>query len=81
MKSRADLAPLDLVIALIETSLSAFEQFHALTMALKVAPSLDRPHRSQLREAIERARRTHLVPDTDRYALSERILAAMSDRG
>jgi hypothetical protein len=81
MKSRPELATLDNLIAVIDTSLSAFEQFHALTMALELAPSLDRPRRSQLREAIERARLTHVVPDTDRYALSERILAAMADRG
>jgi hypothetical protein len=81
MKSRTDLVTLDALIALIDTSLSAFEQFHALSMALEIAATLDASHRSRLREAIERARLTHVLPDTDRYALSERILAVLSARG
>jgi hypothetical protein len=81
MKSRPDLVTLDALITLIDTSLSAFEQFHALGMALDVAPRLDARQRSRLREAIERARLHHVLPDTDRYLLSERIMTVLSARG
>jgi len=81
MKSRADLAPLDLVLALIETSLSAFEQFHALNLALDAAPTLDATQRAQVRAAIERERLRHILPDTDRFTLSEHILRALQESG
>jgi hypothetical protein len=36
---------------------------------------------ARLREAIERARLHHVLPDTDRYAISERSMTVLSAPG
>jgi hypothetical protein len=71
------------VQSVIEGSISAFEQYHALRIALQLAPRLNADERASLRSAIERERKRYILADTDRYALSERILEALSaaDRG
>jgi hypothetical protein len=60
--------------------LSAFEQYHALRAAQGMLPALDAEHRRRLAAAIQSQREEggHIRPGTDRWALSERILASTS---
>jgi hypothetical protein len=74
MESQASLASLDRVIRLMSSSLSAFEQYHALVVALALAAHLDPADRARLGAAVERERMRYITPNTDRYALSEAIL-------
>ena len=74
MESRPPLASLNRVIQMMSNSLSAFEQYHTLLVALALAADLDLADRARLREAIKLERKRYITPGTDRHSLSEVIL-------
>lgn len=77
MQGNPDSRDLGVVLDGIRSSRSAFEQFHSLSLADEMVAELDEDGRRELARAIEAARRRHLVPGTDRWPLSERILAKL----
>jgi hypothetical protein len=77
MESQPSLASVDRVIHLMSSSLSAFEQYHTLRVALVLAPDLRTDDCARLRAAIERERTRYIAPNTDRYRLTKKILEAL----
>mgnify|MGYP003289556364 CR=1 FL=1 len=71
---------LDVAVQAITGALSAFEQYHALRAAQGMLPALDTQHRRRLAAAIQSQREEGgpIRAGTDRWALSERILASIS---
>jgi hypothetical protein len=77
MQGDPSVRDVDVALAGIRESRSAFEQYHALRLAQGMLPSLDARQRQDLAGAIaeQRGRGGHIAPGTDRWYLSERILA------
>jgi hypothetical protein len=78
MQSFSSFATVDRVIRLISSSLSAFEQYHALAVGLKLAPGLSALDGARLREAILLERSRYITQGTDRFQLTVQILDALS---
>jgi len=69
----------------IRRSKSAFEQYHGLRVAEEMLPSLNTEQKRQLVEVVEHQRsgepETWIEKGTDRWYISERILAAVEQKG
>jgi hypothetical protein len=65
----------------VEDSRSAFEQYHALRALERMVADLNQDQRAQLAAALEDQRsggeRKYITPDSDRWPLSSRLLAAI----
>jgi hypothetical protein len=73
MESEPRLAQFDLITFLIENSLSAFEQGHALKVASQFVGGLSATEREQLLAVLARERKRHITPGSDREALARKI--------
>jgi hypothetical protein len=78
MESQSALASLDIVVDMIENSLSAFEQYRALKVAMRMVPTLSAKERDCLRVVLEQQRHRYITAGSDRYALSLDIERAMN---
>lgn len=81
MESRPALASLDVVAPLIETSVSAFEQYRALHVALRLVSALAAADRARLRSVLVRERERYIIAGSDRYDLSVEIENAIDAAG
>ncbi|WP_203924117.1 hypothetical protein [Rugosimonospora africana] len=79
MQARPELWDVDAAFAAIEDPRSAFEQFHAMLLALHLIESLDPARRRQLAGIIRRVRGQRFGEDEDRWQLSEEILQRLED--
>lgn len=72
-----------IVLQGISSSMSAHEQYHALRAAEAMLPKLKADQKSQLAEALRDQRSKgegrHITPESDRWAVSERILEELED--
>jgi hypothetical protein len=77
MQEDPDVRDFELVVQGISNSRSAFEQYHALLLAQKMLADLNEAQQHELGNVIEKERRPggYIVPGSDRWALSEEILA------
>jgi hypothetical protein len=73
MQAKAELRDFDATVMAIEHSRSAFEQYHAMLLAVEMVDDLDANQRHQLAEVVNRAR-GRFRADSDRWLLSEEIL-------
>jgi len=80
MQAKPTLRDFDAVVAAIKDSRSAFEQYHAMLLAEQMLGNLDAAQRQRLVEVIKGARGLRFRRDADRWKVSERILARMSER-
>jgi hypothetical protein len=81
MEGALRLADFPSVLAAITSSLSAFEQYHALYVANLMVASLSADERSQLQEALQReAVRGQMGEDFSRTTLAEQILTRIEAR-
>jgi hypothetical protein len=74
MQARPDLRDFGAVVATIDDSRSAFEQHHAMRLALDMVDSLDEVQRIRLAQTVRSVRGFRFRRDTDRWQLSEAIL-------
>ena len=85
LQARPDARHLDIVESGIGQSRSAFEQYYALIAAEKLVPVLDDASRQRLVAIIRNQRSdgedAHIRVHTERWALSERILASLNTSG
>jgi hypothetical protein len=61
----------------IRRSRSAFEQYHALTLAREMLPDLRDDEKKELAGALESERRRYITPGTDRWGVAQRILSEL----
>jgi hypothetical protein len=75
MQGRPDQASYSAMMDALTSSMSAFEQYHALELARRMLPQLSPEQRTELELAIERqtSRGGWIEPGTDRWMLAERI--------
>lgn len=73
MRGNPKLRDFDLLVELIQGSLSAFEQYHALNVMKDLAPSLSLKQRKALRATLKKERTRYITPETDRERLSQEI--------
>lgn len=74
MQARPELRDFDAALDTIEHARSAFEQYHALRLALEMIGDLDPAQRGRLAEVVKAARGLRFRRDSDRWQLSEEIL-------
>lgn len=74
MQARPELRDADATLTAIEHSRSAFEQYHAMLLALQLIESLDPARRRQLAGIIRRVRGLRFRQGGERWQLSEEIL-------
>jgi hypothetical protein len=81
LQVRPEFADVSLILPSIEQVESPFEQYHALRVAEAAAGLLNSGDRDRLVAAIEvqRAKGGMIRPGSDRWALSERVLAALAN--
>lgn len=79
MQGNASVADVDRLVTSIEHSQSAFEQYHALRATQVAAPSLDDASRARIAAAVtaQRSDSGWIKRDSDRWPLSESVLAAL----
>lgn len=73
MESSPELVSFDVVLGMIPTSLSAFEQYHALKVLTHLVSGLSAKQRSRLLRVLAAERKRHITPGTDREALAREI--------
>lgn len=78
MQAKPELRDFDGMLMAIDQSRSAFEQYHALRLAVEMVDDLDASQRRQLADVVKGARGLRLRRDSDRWRLSEEILRRTS---
>ena len=78
MESEPKLADLDLALDLVASSLSAFEQYHALKVAHQLVKTSTAKQRRRLLRVLATERGRHVKPGTDREALARQIERAVA---
>jgi len=74
MQAKPELRDFDAMLAAIEDSHSAFEQYHAMLLALRMLDDLSATQQGQLTDVVRSIRGLRFRRDTDRWRLSEEIL-------
>ncbi len=74
MQARSELRDFDAVLAAIEHSRSAFEQYHAMKLAKSMLVDLDSTQIGKLTDAVKAQRDWRFRADSNRWQLSEEIL-------
>ncbi|HEX3067244.1 MAG TPA: ATP-binding protein [Thermoanaerobaculia bacterium] len=77
MESNPALARFQVVLNMIQTSLSAFEQYHALRVMLSIVPKLGTRQRERLLGVLAAERQRHIQPGTDREKLARDVESAI----
>jgi hypothetical protein len=80
MESEPDLAEFDVVVKMIRTSLSAFEQYHALKVIQRLAPTATPNQHRRLLAVLVAERERHITPGSDRELLARQIERAVARR-
>lgn len=80
MQAKRELRNFDAVLAAIEHSRSAFEQYHAMRLIAEMIDELLPPQRRRLAEVITVQRSLRFGSDTSRWQLSEGILRRLEQR-
>jgi hypothetical protein len=75
MRAQPPLRQFDLLTEMVQGSLSAFEQYSALDVLEKVAPTLSAGQRRAVRAMLRKERTRYITPGSDREMLSRRIEA------
>ncbi|MEJ3745559.1 hypothetical protein WEI85_19990 [Actinomycetes bacterium KLBMP 9797] len=74
MQAKPELRDFDAMLEVIAESRSAFEQYHAMRLAMTMLDGLDEVQRIRLSQAVRDARGIRFRRDSDRWHLSEEIL-------
>ncbi|NLU73093.1 hypothetical protein HCC61_10445 [Streptomyces sp. HNM0575] len=79
MQAQPRLRSFEAALAGIEHSRSAFEQFHAMTLAAQMVDDLDEAQRRRLVEAVESQGRWRFRFDSSRWELREQIVRRVAE--
>lgn len=74
MQARPDWRDFDAVLARVEQSSSAFEQYQAMLTAVQMLDELDPQQVQRLANAVRNVRGWHFEQGSDRWRLSDEIL-------
>lgn len=80
MRERPDLRDLDALIEVFDAAASAFEQNHSMNVLTEMAPTFTPEERERLRKVVLRHRANTFGPSTQRWSVSEHLLAALADK-
>ncbi|MFI0794959.1 hypothetical protein ACH4OY_20060 [Micromonospora rubida] len=79
MQGNAELRDFEAVLISISESRSAFEQYHALALAVEMIDGLSPVQRRRLVATVKAVRNFRFRRDTERWSLSEKILQRSSE--
>lgn len=80
MQARRELRDFDAVLATVDDSRSAFEQYQAMRLVREMTDDLDAAQLRQLTEVIRAGQPTRLLRGRDRWRLGEDILRRVGER-
>lgn len=79
MRERPDLRDLRALSEVFDSAASAFEQSHSMDVLIEMVPALTPEERETLGQLVLRHRANTFGPSTQRWSVSERLLAALAD--